>query len=62
MFALTTKFRKRHVLRAPVAIAHTAEDLEHLFPAARARGNEGLMIKDLDSLYTPGAAANRGSR
>ncbi|MGB9198751.1 MAG: ATP-dependent DNA ligase [Terriglobales bacterium] len=42
------------VLRAPVAIAHTSEDLERLFLAARARGNEGLMIKDLDSLYTPG--------
>ena len=42
------------VLRAPVVIAHTAEDLEQLFLAARARGNEGLMIKDLDSLYTPG--------
>jgi DNA ligase-1 len=43
-----------HILRAPVAIAQTAEDLELLFLAARARGNEGLMIKDLDSLYTPG--------
>jgi DNA ligase 1 len=43
-----------HILRAPVAIAHTAEDLEQLFLAARARGNEGLMIKDLNSLYTPG--------
>jgi DNA ligase-1 len=42
------------ILRAPVALAHTAEDLEALFLAARARGNEGLMIKDLDSLYTPG--------
>ena len=43
-----------HVLRAPVAVAHTSEDLEHLFIAARNRGNEGVMIKDLDSLYTPG--------
>jgi DNA ligase-1 len=42
------------VLRAPVAIAHTADDLEQLFTAARSRGNEGLMIKDLDSFYTPG--------
>jgi DNA ligase-1 len=25
-----------------------------LFAAARKRGNEGLMIKDLESLYTPG--------
>ena len=42
------------ILRAPVSIAHTPDDLESLFTAARARGNEGLMIKDLDSLYTPG--------
>jgi DNA ligase-1 len=42
------------VIAAPVVIAHTPEDLERLFTAARARGNEGLMIKDLDSFYTPG--------
>jgi DNA ligase-1 len=42
------------VLRAPVATASSAQDLETLFTAARDRGNEGLMIKDLDSLYTPG--------
>ncbi len=42
------------VLRAPVASAHSPQDLETLFTAARDRGNEGLMIKDLDSLYTPG--------
>jgi DNA ligase-1 len=28
--------------------------MEKSFTAARGRGNEGLMIKDLDSLYTPG--------
>jgi DNA ligase 1 len=43
-----------HVLAAPVAVAHTPEDLEQLFTAARSRGNEGLMIKDLESSYTPG--------
>jgi len=42
------------VLRAPVATANSADDLDALFTAARERGNEGLMIKDLDSLYTPG--------
>jgi DNA ligase 1 len=42
------------VLSAPVATASSAEDLDALFTAARDRGNEGLMIKDLDSLYTPG--------
>src|SRR6202140_5134212 len=42
------------VLRAPVGTASSAEGLDALFTAARERGNEGLMIKDLDSLYTPG--------
>jgi DNA ligase-1 len=42
------------VLRAPVATARSAGGLDALFTAARERGNEGLMIKDLDSLYTPG--------
>jgi len=42
------------VLRAPVAAANSADDLDALFTAARDRGNEGLMIKNLDSLYTPG--------
>jgi len=42
------------VLRAPVLKANSAEDMENLFAAARARGNEGLMIKDLESRYTPG--------
>jgi DNA ligase 1 len=42
------------VHRAPVATASSPEDLDTLFTAARDRGNEGLMIKDLDSLYTPG--------
>jgi DNA ligase-1 len=42
------------ILHAPVAIVHSAEDIESLFTAARDRGNEGLVIKDLDSFYTPG--------
>ncbi|MGC2150938.1 MAG: ATP-dependent DNA ligase, partial [Terriglobales bacterium] len=43
-----------HTPVAHAPVAHTPEDLERLFTAARARGNEGLMIKDLDSFYTPG--------
>jgi len=42
------------VFRAPTFDAGSSEDIETLFTAARARGNEGLMIKDLDSPYTPG--------
>jgi DNA ligase-1 len=43
-----------HVIRAPVFQASTPEQLEEMFLAAQSRGNEGLMIKDLDSTYTPG--------
>ena len=43
-----------HVIRAPVFNASSSEKLEELFTAAQARGNEGLMIKDLTSPYTPG--------
>ncbi len=42
------------VIRAPVFHAGSPEELEELFAAAQARGNEGLMIKDLGSPYTPG--------
>jgi DNA ligase-1 len=43
-----------NVVRAPVFHASSPEELEELFAAAQERGNEGLMIKDLDSAYTPG--------
>jgi DNA ligase-1 len=42
------------VIRAPVFRVMSADELEELFTAAQARGNEGLMIKDLNSTYTPG--------
>jgi DNA ligase 1 len=42
------------VFRAPVLHASSAAELDQLFEAARARGNEGLMIKDPESAYTPG--------
>ena len=41
-------------VRAPVFQASSAEELNQLFDAAQARGNEGLMIKDPESPYTPG--------
>ena len=46
--------RLASIIRAPVFRASSAEELEVLFAAAQERGNEGLMIKDLDSSYTPG--------
>jgi DNA ligase-1 len=42
------------VFRAPVFHASSPEELDRLFDAAQARGNEGLMIKDPKSAYTPG--------
>jgi DNA ligase-1 len=45
---------RESVIRAPVFRATSAEELEQLFAAAQERGNEGLMIKDLGSTYTPG--------
>src|SRR5579871_6738562 len=42
------------VILAPALTANSPEQLEEIFAAARQRGNEGLMIKDLNSAYTPG--------
>jgi len=42
------------VIRAPAAAAHSPQHLAEMFEKARERGNEGLMIKDLESSYTPG--------
>jgi len=42
------------VIRAPVTAADSPEHLAEMFEQARERGNEGLMIKDLESPYTPG--------
>jgi DNA ligase-1 len=42
------------VIRAPVFRASSAQELDALFEAAQARGNEGLMIKDIGSVYAPG--------
>jgi DNA ligase-1 len=42
------------VVRAPVFRASSPQELDQLFEAAQARGNEGLMIKDPESGYTPG--------
>ena len=43
-----------NIIRAPAFRVASPEQLEELFAAAQARGNEGLMIKDLNSAYTPG--------
>ena len=42
------------LIRAPLVQASSPEDLDRFFDEAQARGNEGLMIKDPESPYTPG--------
>ena len=42
------------VLRAPALRADSPTQLDQYFEQAMARGNEGLMIKDLESPYMPG--------
>ncbi len=54
LFGFVAELNPAFLMRAPVASAASAEDVDAFFSAARERGNEGLMIKDLDSLYTPG--------
>jgi DNA ligase-1 len=46
--------RTPQIIRAPVYSASSPAELNQLFDEAQARGNEGLMIKDPASRYTPG--------
>jgi len=52
--AISTSSGCPRVILAPALTADSPEKLEEIFSAARARGNEGLMIKDVNSPYTPG--------
>jgi DNA ligase 1 len=52
--AIQTKNGSPRVILAPAVTADSPESLEQIFTAARERGNEGLMIKDVQSPYTPG--------
>lgn len=54
VFSTESEPSPARLMRAPVFQASTPEQLEQLFNAAQERGNEGLMIKDLESPYTPG--------
>ena len=52
--AIETRSGAPRVILAPAVTADSPESLEEIFTAARERGNEGLMIKDVKSPYTPG--------
>src|SRR5437773_10932180 len=44
----------RQFQRAEIVPAHSAAEIEQVFQQARRRLNEGLMIKDPESFYSPG--------
>jgi DNA ligase-1 len=46
---LPSPFKLAYLIRA-----HDAAELDRIFDGARARNNEGLMVKDPESRYTPG--------
>jgi DNA ligase-1 len=52
--AIGTRSKVFCVVFVPALTADFSENLEQIFAAARERGNEGLMIKDVNSPYTPG--------
>ena len=52
--AITGRSGAPRVIEAPATRASSAEHLEQIFAQARERGNEGLMVKDVNSPYTPG--------
>jgi len=52
--AISARIGTPRVILAPTLTASSPEHLEEIFAAARERGNEGLMIKDMASAYTPG--------
>ncbi|HEY6970938.1 MAG TPA: ATP-dependent DNA ligase [Candidatus Angelobacter sp.] len=52
--AITNRSGAPRVIEAPTVTASSAEHLEQIFAQARERGNEGLMVKDVNSPYTPG--------
>ncbi len=52
--ASVTNMSFPRLVLAPVAQLHSAEQLDEAYADARARGNEGVMLKSAASLYQPG--------
>jgi DNA ligase-1 len=52
--AINTESAFPRIMRAPSFRASSVEEMDRIFSEARARGNEGLMIKNRESLYAPG--------
>ena len=54
VFSADEQAHSAQVIRSALLRASSPQQLDALFDAAQARGNEGLMIKDPRSPYTPG--------
>jgi len=54
MFAEPDGEAVERLLLAPSRLVESVEDIEHAYAEARARANEGVMLKAADSLYQPG--------
>jgi len=52
--AISARNGLTRVILAPAVTAGSAQHLDEIFAQARDRGNEGLMVKDMTSPYTPG--------
>jgi len=52
--AIVSRNGPPRVIQAPILTASSAGHLDEIFEEARNRGNEGLMVKDIISPYTPG--------
>jgi DNA ligase 1 len=44
----------QRLMLSPSRLVESAEEIDHAYAAARARANEGVMLKAADSLYQPG--------
>jgi DNA ligase-1 len=54
MFAEPEGDPVERLLLAPSRLVESAEDIDRAYAEARARGNEGVMLKSVSSLYQPG--------
>ena len=51
---MALQWRHDGAFMAPARLGSTAQEIDSAFDAARAAGNEGLIVKDPGSTYTPG--------
>ncbi len=54
MFALEESSAVERLMISPARLVESAEDIDRAYDEARARANEGVMLKAADSVYQPG--------